>query len=466
MNKEAEVRITALQHAALLPLILKLAMPSIIGISVSAGYQLLNAFYIGILGTFALAAMSLTFPLAMLLTVVGQCFGAGAASNIARCLGRNDRKEAGLFATAAVIIGTMTVLMLAGLLLFIAKPLLVAIGATVKTLPSGLVYADWLLAGYVANVFNMVCGFIVRAEGNTQFSMKTIIVAFALNALLDPLLIFWLHLGIAGAGLATLLSQSVSVLMYLYYFLRRRGVIELVLTRQVLTPARTLAIITIGAPTAISILASVITMLVMNKLTVPFGDNAVAGIGIATRLFSIALLPVSGLCIGAQSVLGFNIGTGNLLRVRTAVLVQIKLALIFTCSYALVVTFFAADIVRSFSKDQGVLAIAGHAVRLFHFGLPLFALQSVTMSLLQAKGDAIYASLLAVARQGLLMLPLMLILQQFQGINGIIFLQILADAITGILAGFVLIRQLNSLKANDVKSYKEDFNAALKSKQT
>lgn len=449
MNKEAEARITALQHAKLLPLILKLAVPSIIGVSVSAAYQLLNAFFVGMLGTLPMAAMALTFPLAMLLTAIGQCFGAGVASNIARSLGHNDRANASMFATTAIIVGTATAATLAGIILLIAKPLLISMGATTNTLPLGLIYAKWLLVGYVANIINMVCGFVVRAEGNTRFSMMTQIVAFALNALLDPLLIFWLGFGIAGAGLATLLAQSVAVVMYLCHFIQRRGAVGLILHRHALTLARTRAIVTIGAPAAISTVVSVLAMSAMNKLAAPFGDTAVAGIGIAARLFSIASLPVSGLCIGAQAVLGFNLGSGDFIRVRTAVVVIIKLALMFTCSYALAVTLFSADIALGFSKDQGVLVIAEYAIRLFHFGLPLFALQYVTMALLQAKGEAIRASLLAVARQGLLMVPLMIILHRFYGINGIIFSQLLAEVIAAMLAGLILTRQLSSLKANN-----------------
>ncbi len=355
LNKAAEARIDALQNAELLPLILKLAIPSIIGVSVSAVYQVLNAFFVGKLGTHAMAAMAVTFPLAMLLTAIGQCFGAGAASNIARSLGRNDHADASMFATTAVVVGTAAAAILAGILLLIAKPLLVSLGATTNTLSLGLAYTSWLLVGYVVNVFNMVCGFVVRAEGNTRFSMKTQIIAFALNALLDPFLIFWLKLGIAGAGLATLLAQSAAVIMYVHYFLQRRGAVRLILPRRVSIPARTRAIVTIGAPSAISTVASMLTLSVMNKLAAPFGDNAVAGIGIAARLFSVASLPSSGLCIGAQSVLGFNFGASNWVRVRAAVLVKVKLALMFTGSYTMLVTLFAPDIVRAFSTDQGVL---------------------------------------------------------------------------------------------------------------
>jgi len=126
--------------------------------------------------------------------------------------------------------------------------------------------------------------------------------------------------------------------------------------------------------------------------------------------------------------------------------VKIKLAMMFTCGYALIVVIFAASIVRGFSRDHGVLAIAELAVRLFHLGLPLFALQSLTMALLQAKGEALLASLLAAARQGLFMVPLMIILRCFYGIDGIISSQLLADAIVGSLAWIVLMHQLNHLR--------------------
>jgi len=443
VSDAAEGRVAALETGALFPLVARLAVPSIIGVSVSAVYQVLNAFFVGKLGTHATAAMAVTFPIAMLLTAVGQCFGVGTASIVARSLGRNDRGEANRFATAGVVCGTAVAGLLAVLLIVIARSLLTLLGATPNTLSMGLTYASWLLVGYVANVFNMVCGFIVRAEGNTRFSMATQIAAFATNALFDPVFIFVCKLGIAGAGAATLLGQSFAGLMYISYFSRQRGTVKLCRLRPVLLHNHGLAIVRIGGSSAIGAVAGMLSLSALNRVAAPYGDGAVAGIGIASRLVLVATLPVSGLCIGAQSVLGFNLGARNWVRVKEAVSVIVRLALAFTGCYAAIIFLTASDVVQVFSGNVAVLNVARRAVQIFHLGLPLFAVQAVTMALLQAKGEAARASLLAVARP--LMVPLLVVMKSCGGLGGLMLAQLSIDGIIGALAVILLIRELRRL---------------------
>lgn len=439
-----KAKLEELGTGRLLPLILRLAIPSIIGLSVSAAYQLLNAYFMGRLGTHAIAAVALAFPLVMLMTAVGQCMGAGAASHISRNLGRGDLSAAHMHATSGLLLGMTTASAIAALALSLAPQILVRIGATDTTLPTALIYARWMLAAYVGNAFNLICGFIVRAEGDTRLSMITQIVAFTLNALLDYVFIFILGWGVKGAVAATLLAQLAAAAIYLVHFLFSKGSIRLVRPQPGLDNMR--AILSIGTPSALSLVVAVAAMAAMNKLAGQYGDTAVAGVGIATRLLTVAILPVTGLCIGAQAVLGYNMGAQNGKRVASAMRVMAGLGLAYTGTYTLMVVAFAKTFAAVFTHDPAVISIAAHAIAMFHLGLPMFAMQAMAMTLFQAEGQAFHASLVALLRQGILLLPLMLVLQHLFGMKGLVVSQTLAEIAAGAVACCLLVRQSHSLR--------------------
>jgi len=447
MNKTAaSSRLQSLERDRLLPLILRLALPSIVGVTVSAAYQLLNAFFVGRLGTAALAAMALSFPFAMCVTAIGQCFGAGAASLLARSLGRADGPAANDYASHALwsAVAAAGVVAVTGWLF--APHLLAWLGTGVATLPLAVGYLHWLLLGYVAVVVNMVCGFIVRAEGNTVLSMKTQISSFAMNAALDPVLIFWLGLGIEGAGIATLLAQFCGLALYWRHFAGRRGAIVLSWPAVGRWWSRLAAIARIGAPSALNTLVAVAAMSMLNGFAARYGEASVAAIGLAGRLAMVAVLPLYGLCIGAQSVVGYNVGAGNWARVAEAVRTMIAVAFAFACVYAGWVVWQAQTIAGWFAHEQATIEIGGRAILLFHCALPVFAMQQVCLMFMQAKGEAVRATLVAVLRQGMFLMPLMALLQSAYGRDGLLFSVPTADMAAGLIAVVMLYRQMRQIR--------------------
>ncbi|MFT0174720.1 MATE family efflux transporter [Paraburkholderia mimosarum] len=441
----AASRMQSMAHDRLLPLILRLALPSVIGVTVSAAYQLLNAYFVGWLGTAALAAMALSYPFAMCITAIGQIFGAGAASLIARSLGRADDHSANDYASHALW-SAMVIAGIAAIAGWLLAPIFLAwLGAGPSTMPLAVAYLHWLLLGYVAVVFNMVCGFIVRADGNTVLSMTTQVSSFAMNAALDPVMIFWLGLGIAGAGIATFLAQLCGLTLYWRHFAGRHGAIVLSWPSVGRCWCRLASVARIGIPPALNTLLAVAAMSMLNGFAARYGEASVAAIGLASRLAMLAVLPLYGLCSGAQSVVGFNVGADNWTRVAQAVRTMVAIALTFAGVYAGWVVWQARTIIGWFAHDSATIEIGGRAILLFHCALPVLGVHQVCLLFMQTKGDAISATLVSVLRHGVFLMPLMVLLQHAYGQGGLLFSVAAADMAAGLIAIVILYSEMRQI---------------------
>lgn len=448
MSKQLSAdRLHSIEHDRLLPLILRLALPSVIGVSVSAAYQLLNAFFVGQLGTAALATMALGFPFAMCIAVIGQCFGVGSASVIARSLGSSDTQTASEYASFAFWCSIAVSAIVALMVGLFASWILQLLGATLTTIPLVVSYVHWLLLGYVAIVANMVCGFIVRAEGNTALSMQTQLISFAMNAILDPIFIFWAGWGTDGAGIATFVAQLFGLGLYFRYFTRRKDTVSISWINIFRYFEHLRNILRIGISSALNTLISILAMSVLNSLAAQYGEATVAGTGLAARLLIISSLPLNGLCIGAQSIIGYNVGANNWLRVSATVKTMLAIALCFTVTYAFLIVWKAEDVAALFSEDENVIKIGGYAIALFHYALPFLALQQVCLMFMQSKGEAKRAIMLAVLRQGVFLLPLMVLLNMIYGKNGLLYSVPFADAAVGIVSIFLLVKQMTLINS-------------------
>ncbi|MGY0569662.1 MATE family efflux transporter [Bradyrhizobium sp. RDM12] len=207
----------------LLSLILRLAIPSVVGLSIHALQQVVNAIFVGALGAQAIAAVSMTLPIVVLLAAAGQGIGVGTASFISRHLGARDYLEASRGASTALALTAPIGIIVTLALLPNLPAIFATLGATPTIMPVALDYAGTVLLGYTPMLLNTVSGFIVRAEGYTRLSMWAMMTAFILNAVLDPIFIFSLDLGVRGAALATLVSQIAAVGLYIAYFTKLGG---------------------------------------------------------------------------------------------------------------------------------------------------------------------------------------------------------------------------------------------------
>ncbi|MFK4531838.1 putative MATE family efflux protein [Bradyrhizobium ottawaense] len=422
-------------------LILRLAIPSIIGLSINASQQVVNLIFVGALGVQAMAAVSMTLPIVVLLTAVGQGIGVGTASFISRHFGAGDYLEASRGASTALALAAPIGITLTVALLLNLRGIFVTLGATPTIAPMALDYAATLLFGYTVMLLNMVNGFIVRAEGNTRFSMWTMMTAFILNAVLDPVFIFLLDLGVRGAALATLVSQIAAISLYIAYFMNDRGTVRVRASHISVRGDRIRQLAFIGAPASITSILSAVGFMLLYGAAAPFGDDSIAAVGIAVRLLTIGALPVTGFCIGSQAVLGFGWGARDFARVLKAAKLMLSMTVALSAAYSAAVVIFARPLVGLFSDSENVTKIAVSTCIVFHLFFGLFGIQSVVTTMLQSFGRARLSAVVSLARQGYLFIPAVLLFPLMWGFNGLLASQAIAELGTGMIALFVMFHQ-------------------------
>ncbi|MHC4044745.1 MATE family efflux transporter [Bradyrhizobium xenonodulans] len=427
-------------------LILRLAIPSIVGLSINAVQQAVNAIFVGALGAQAIAAVSMTLPVVVLLTAVGQGIGVGTASFISRHLGAGEYLEASRGASTALALAAPIGIMFTVLLLLNLRRIFVTLGATPTIMPVALDYAATLLFGYTLMLLNIVNGFIVRAEGNTRFSMWTMLTAFILNAVLDPAFIFLLNLGVRGAALATLVSQIAAISLYIAHFAKLGGIVLVKISYVSLQTSRIRQIAFIGAPATMTGILSATASMLLYGAAAPFGDDCIAAMGIAVRLLTIGALPVTGFCMGSQAVLGFGWGARDLPRVWKAAKLMLSITVALSVAYSAAVVSFARPLVKLFSDNENVTEIAVLSCIVFHLFFWLFGIESFVTTMLQSFGRARLSVIVSLARHGYFFIPAILVLPVISGFNGLLASQAIAELGAGMIAIIVMFQQFAELK--------------------
>lgn len=427
-------------------LILRLAVPSVVGLSINALQQVVNAIFVGALGAQAIAAVSMTWPIVVLLTAVGQGIGVGTASFISHRLGTGEYLEASRGASTALALAAPIGITITVALLLSLRGVFVTLGAPPTIMSVALDYAATLLLGCTLMLLNIVNGFIVRAEGNTRFSMWTMIAAFTLNAVLDPVFIFLMDLGVRGAALATLVSQIAAIGLYIAYFTQRRGIVLIRISRISFRADCIKQLLFIGAPATTTSILSAIADMLLYRAAAPFGDEAIAAVGIAVRILTVGALPITGFCIGSQAVLGFGWGARDFVRVLKATKFMLSIGLALSVAYSAAVVSFARPLIGLFSDSDNVTEIAISTCIVFHLFFGLFGIQSIVTTMLQSFGKARLSAVVSFARQGYLFIPAVLLFPVISGFNGLLASQAIAELGAGMIALCVLFHQFAELR--------------------
>ncbi|MCP3460672.1 MATE family efflux transporter [Bradyrhizobium sp. CCGUVB23] len=427
-------------------LILRLAIPSVVGLSINALQQVVNAIFVGALGPQAIAAVSMALPIVVLLAAAGQGIGVGTASIISRHLGAGEYLEASKDASTALALAAPIGITVTFALLPSLRGIFLTLGATPTIMPMALDYAATLLFGYTLMLLNIVNGFVVRAEGNTRFSMWTMVTAFILNAVLDPIFIFLLDLGVRGAALATLVSQIAAISLYIAYFTTLRGIVLVRISHVSLRADRIRQLASIGAPASMTSILSAIAVMLLYGAAAPFGDESIAAVGIAVRILTIGALPITGFCIGSQAVLGFGWGARDFARVLKAAKLILSINVAFSVAYSAAVVTFARPLVNLFSDSDKVREIGISTCIVFHLFFGLFGIESFVTTMLHSFGRARLSAVVSFARQGYLFIPAVLFFPIISGFNGVLASQAIAELGAGMIALFVMFHQFAELR--------------------
>jgi putative MATE family efflux protein len=415
---------------------------------VQALYNLTDTIFIGRgVGTLGIAGIVISFPVQLLVMAIAQTLGIGSASIVSRALGAGDveRAERALGTLFSLVVTISVTLAVTGSVFL--GPLLRLFGAPPDVMPYASEYLRVILFGTVFFMFAMSTNAIIRAEGNAKIAMVTMLIAGGLNILLDPLFIFGFRLGIRGAALATVISQATTVVYLLFYFLRGRGGLRVHLHTLRIDARIAAESFAVGAGSFARMVAGSLMLIVLNNvLSGTGGSVAIAALGILNRLFTFLLLPMFGIVQGLQPIVGYNFGAGLLDRARRVVhLANLSTTGISVIAFTLMMVI-PGPLVRMFSDDPELIAMGAPALRILILAFPLIGFQVVAAGMYQALGKIMPALVLALLRQVILLLPLVLILPRFFGLSGVWMSFPIADTTAGIVTALLLVHAFRWLR--------------------
>lgn len=408
-----------------------LAIPTIISQIVTMIYNLADTFFIGQLSNpYMVAAVSLVYPWFNLITALGNLFGIGGSSLISRMLGAGDHEDAryvsafSLYGGAAVTLGFSAATYVA------RRPILEFLGASEETFLYGEQYLFLVVVlGGIPTMLSLTLAHLLRSEGHAKQASAGMMLGGILNMILDPILIFLFDMGIQGAALATVVSNMVSVLFFAAAFLRlgRKTAVSLLprhFTFRFMGP-----VCSVGLASALATTLASASNMVIVKLASGYGDIPVAAYGIVKKIDSFPLGVSMGLCQGFMPLVGYNFASGNYRRMRDISLFSWKAAMIFSACTVALFWGFAPQILYLFIPEARTSMQGAEFLRIASLAVPFTAVNGLICYTLQAMGKGAPSAVLTSCRQGLVNIPLLVVMNLAIGLYGMIWTQLVTELI-------------------------------------
>lgn len=448
-SPDPDQRSSRLGSDPLWPLLVRYSLPSIVGTLVNALYNIVDRVFVGqSVGAIGLAAISVVFPIAILLMASSVIVGVGGNALFAIRMGEGKKDEAEkVFGNAASLL-ILIPLALSILIALFADPVLKFVGASEDTLPMAREYGLITLLGNPLASFSHGMTHFIRTDGHPRTAMLSQIVAAVTNIILDAIFVLGLHLGVAGAAWATVIAQLVGTIYVLVYFLSPLSTVKIRRKNLPIEWRRiALPFMYLGLPHfAMQVASSVVNTVLNRSLFFYGGDLAVSTIGIVMSANTMLIMPMIGLSMGSQPILGFNFGARKFDRVVGTYKLGIVAAMAYGVLSWAVSFFFTRQVVQVFTTDdQALIDGATHALRIFNMMLPVIGFQTMTSTLLQSVGQPMRSLLMSLSRQVIILIPLLKILPRFFGLSGIYASYPTSDLLSCILAaalGFMTLRKL------------------------
>ncbi|MBP3888404.1 MAG: MATE family efflux transporter [Cellulosilyticum sp.] len=458
-----------------------LGIPAMIAMVISVVYNFVDTMFIGQLNSSAaMGAVTISYPVFMTISALGTFVGVGSASYISRLLGSKNVERANQTASFAVVLGVGIALVTTVLGLIFLPQLLTLIGASETVLQEGIRYTRWLFIGSVFTILNMTLSALVRAEGNSKGSMVSLIIGAVVNIILDPIFMFTLKGGIAGAAIATVVGQICSTIYLLSYYKAGKSSLTLSLknafSRKEELAGITVEIVKIGIPVFLMQFLLSIATSILNTAAMPYGDDVVAAIGIANRIYTLPVYLIAGFIQGFQPFAAYNYGARLYNRLNEAI--RFTSILLISSGAACTILFcsFPTFFVGMFTSDANVTALACNALTAMSFLFPFVAVILIATNVFQGMGKAKEAGIISISRQGFFFIPLALLLptvfQNFgeslgfitgifptempYGLYGVMLTQPVSDFLATILAVIVSIKPLKELKKLEKQQVRDD----------
>lgn len=371
--------------------VLKLSGPMIIGMLVQSLYNIVDGIWVSGLGTDALAAIGLFFPVFMVIISLAAGIGVGGSSAISRKIGSRNKKMADSAAVHTLVIGIVIGIFLSGFMLLFLKEIFTLIGAKGKVVQLVVSYARVILGGAVLLVFTNIASGILRGEGDTKRAMYAMVLGSGLNIILDPIFIYKLKMGIVGAAWATLASVCVtSVLMIFWLFIKRDTYINIKVTPFKFNSNIVKEILRVGIPSSFAQLSMSLAMFVLNLIVVKAGGtDGIAVFTSAWRIVMIGTVPLLGVATGVTAVTGAAYGARDIAKLETGYLYAIKLGFTIELGIVALIMILAPQLSYLFTYSKGTARISGdliEALRWLVWFLPSVPFGMLTSAMFQGIG--------------------------------------------------------------------------------
>ena len=436
MTPEQQRQYNDMVYTPIERLILRKAVPSILSLLVMSIYNLVDTFFVGRLGTSATGAVGIVFPLMNFVHAVGLFFGKGTGTMLGRLLGQKNTEKA----ERVVIQGMVQVLAAVGILtavcMIFSHQVASLLGTTESMRPYVITYMRWIMIGMPFYAAGTMLNFVLNFQGYSARSMIGTASGAILNMILDPILIFWAGLGVAGAAIATMIGEVLTFFI-MYAQCSREGCLPIRLRNFSFSLEESMEIWRGGLSSFLKNTLSSVATVLLNTAARPYGDAVIAAFSIVNRLVHIVQQIYFGLGEGFQAVVSYNYGAGQYARVKKGFWFCMKLGLAFI-PIAVLSFFFGDELIRVFRDDADVI----------RYGALILFLQLASSAvlppcfngfvMLQGIGKNLHATIVGVGRQGMFLVPLLLVLPRLFGLPGLIAVQPVSDTMSMILSLAVL----------------------------
>jgi putative MATE family efflux protein len=430
-------------------LLWRLSIPATIGMVVMATYNLVDAIFIGRgVGPLGIGGLAICFPVQLLVMSIGTLLGMGGASIISRALGAGDEERAhrtlgNVLSLVLVISGVIMAVGFASI-----DRILVLFGATEALLPYSHEYLSVILWGTAFRCYAMSQNNIIRSEGRARIAMTSMLVGALVNIALDPVFIFVLDMGLRGAALATVIAQACTTVFIAVYFASGSSSLSMRLRDLALSPGIVRETLAVGASSFGRMAAGSVAMIILNHSLAHYGGTmAIAAYGIINRLLHFLFMPVIGFAQGLQPVAGFNYGAGRFDLAKSAIRISTLRSTVFVASAFVALYIFARSLTGVFTDDRGLIELTAPALRTISLAFPVIGIQMMGAATFQAFGRAGPALFLTLSRQIILLIPLVLVLPRFLGLDGIFWAFPAADVTATAITVVMLLREFARLRA-------------------
>lgn len=412
-----------------------MAIPSVISSLVTVVYNMADTFFVGQTGDpLQVAAVSLTNPIFILFMAVANMFGMGGSAVASMALGEQNQKrmkQVSAFITyASLAVGILFALVLVGFM----QPILSIFGANEETYALACGYVFHISYGAPFIIWSAAASFVVRSEGASKEAMIGSMIGTIANIVLDPVLISGFHLGAAGAAVATTLGNILASLYYLWYFVKKSNNFSIGIRNFTCRYGIFSGICSCGFPTAIFSTLMSVSTIVLNQILVAYGNAPVAAIGIVFKANMFITFLQMGLANGVQPLLGYNFGSGDKKRFQDIAAYTKKCCIVIGILATLLFFVFRRQIIGLFIQDEEVIMYGVRMLIAYMLSGPVIGILFMNMNCMQSVGKAFWATILSVLRQGVLLIPLLFLLNALGGLTGVIYGQALTDYIAVILS--------------------------------